>query len=157
MKTIDVEDELLSELSNPKRSGLFLRASRAAGPGLYLRTSRGDPEMIPLSLRNGMLLRSFKRWVTLRSLLTELPSSLNKVSIVKRASSFNRDLRLLQKILQNSLAICFTSKKLNIRKQTRCLQISFRNIGWTRAVSLYETSKKVPTKKLVWEIGDSEG
>jgi len=59
------EDELLSGLSNPKRSGLFLRASRAAGPGLYLRTSRGDPEMIPLSLRNGMLLRSFKRSLNL--------------------------------------------------------------------------------------------
>ena len=55
------KDEILSGLSNPKRSGLFLRASRAAGSELYLRSSRGDPEMIPLSLRNGMLLRSFKR------------------------------------------------------------------------------------------------
>ena len=45
MRTINIEDELLSGLSNPKRSGLFLRASRAAGPGLYLRTSRGDPEI----------------------------------------------------------------------------------------------------------------
>jgi len=59
------EDDLLSGLSNPKRSGLFLRASRAAGSGLYLRSSRGDPEMIPLSLRNGMLLRSFKRSLNL--------------------------------------------------------------------------------------------
>merc|ERR1712156_746893 len=54
------EEDLISGLHNPKRSGLFLRASRAAGSGLYLRTSR-DPESIPLSLRNGMLLRSFKR------------------------------------------------------------------------------------------------
>merc|ERR1740129_888776 len=59
------EDEILSGLSNPKRSGLFLRASRAAGSGLYFRSSRGDPEMIPLSLRNGMLLRSFKRSLNL--------------------------------------------------------------------------------------------
>jgi len=54
------EEDLISGLQNPKRSGLFLRASRAAGSGLYLRTSR-TPEVIPLSLRNGMLLRSFKR------------------------------------------------------------------------------------------------
>merc|ERR1712156_614049 len=54
------EEDFISGLHNPKRSNLFLRASRASPGGLYLRTSR-DPEMIPLSLRNGMLLRSFKR------------------------------------------------------------------------------------------------
>merc|ERR1719266_2422640 len=48
------EDELLSGLSNPKRSGLFLRASRAAGPGLYLRTSRGDPELDEDELLSGL-------------------------------------------------------------------------------------------------------
>jgi len=50
------EDNVIPGLETPKRSGLFLRASRG-GSGLYLRTSR-DPEF---SLRNGMLLRSFKR------------------------------------------------------------------------------------------------
>ena len=56
----DNNDDTNASFESPKRSNLFLRASRASPGGLYLRTSR-DPEMIPLSLRNGMLLRSFKR------------------------------------------------------------------------------------------------
>merc|ERR1712223_1490629 len=54
------QEDTAGSFEIPKRSNLFLRASRASPGGLYLRTSR-DPEMIPLSLRNGMLLRSFKR------------------------------------------------------------------------------------------------
>ena len=56
----NVDEDTAGSFEIPKRSNLFLRASRASPGGLYLRTSR-DPEMIPLSLRNGMLLRSFKR------------------------------------------------------------------------------------------------
>lgn len=42
------------------RSNLLLRSSRG-GSGLFLRTSRNPEAAAPLSLRNGLLLRSFKR------------------------------------------------------------------------------------------------
>jgi hypothetical protein len=55
--TLNKDDDYVDQIQNLGIAGL----DRGAGSRPYFRTLRGDPEMMPLSLQNRMLLRISKR------------------------------------------------------------------------------------------------